>query len=112
MSAPALQLASIADPIVQENFSNLADFYRGDPFSRGEFKFFEFVIPSTNAAISYPYSLIQPHGLGFMPKDVILLHNLNNVAVTWEYSSFTVNTITVTVGAATTLRALIGRFNG
>lgn len=109
---PKLEVKGLADEIAQDNFIALNDFFAKDPFSRSEFKFFEFVVPTNNVAVSYPYTLVQPHSLGFMPRDVILLHNRNNVTVTWNFNDFTATTISVTVSGATTIRALIGRYNG
>lgn len=109
---PKLEAKGIKDGVVQDNFVSLKDFYAADPFSRGEFKFFEFVIPTNNVTLTYPYTLIQPHNLGFLPRDVIQLHNRNNVTVTWLFNDFTDTILKVQVSGATTLRALIGRYNG
>lgn len=109
---PKLETKNIVDGVVQDNFIALKDFYATDPFSRGAFKFFEFTIPAVGAAVSYPLTLVQPHSLGFMPRDVILLHNRENVGVTWNFNAFTDTTLSVTVTGATTLRAMIGRYNG
>lgn len=111
---PFLFSKEIKDEYTQENFVRLVDYFRNDAYTRTRFKFFEFVIPEVTRtpaiALVYPYTAVIPHYLGFLPKDVITLHNLNNVTLTWNYTAFTKNNVSFTVSAATTIRALIGRY--
>lgn len=108
---PFLFTKEIKDQWTQENFLRLADFFAKDGLTLCQFKFFEFVVPEiAGRTTAYPKTSILPHNLGFVPKDIITLHNLNNATLTWNYSAFDATNISFTVSAATTIRALIGRY--
>lgn len=108
---PFLFTKEIKDQFAQENFLRIADYFAADPFTSSHFQFFEFVVPAISGrTTTYPYTSVLPHNLGFQPKDVLLLHNLNNATLTWNYADFTETNISFTVSAATTIRALIGRY--
>jgi hypothetical protein len=104
MKFPFLFTKEIADPFVQGNFSRLSAFFKADPITKCELSFFE--ITETGAVTDKDF----PHNLGYEPKDIILLHNLNNVALTWVYTAFNATNIRYTLGGATTLRFLLGRY--
>lgn len=101
---PFLFTKEITDQWTQENFLRVQDFFKAFPFIKGEFKFFEIV--ETAAVTNHEF----PHNLGFQPKDVILLSNLENVALTWSYKDFTTDKIKYTLGGPTTLRFFLGRY--
>jgi len=103
MTFPVLLRKEIEDPYVQENFKRLMDYGNANPLDRGNFKFFSIEIP--NAVSNFRYR----HGLGFVPLDVIIMHNYNNVAVTLNYSKFDSNELDITAAGATTIRCLVGR---
>jgi hypothetical protein len=104
MPFPKLFVKEIKDEFVQENFKRVEDYYRKDPLDRSNFEFLEVNIPSAVTASAFP------HFLGYMPKDVILMHNLNNASVTFHYSLFDKTNLYITSSGITTLRMLIGRY--
>lgn len=104
MSFPFLFRKEIKDEYIQENFRRIGEYHDNDPFSRGNFEFLS--IPITAAVTNYKF----PHRLGFQPADVILMQNLNNVTVTFNYTRFDTTNIDITTSGATTLRILVGRY--
>ena len=104
MTFPNLFKREVADEYSQTNFQRVSDFFAADALTRCGFEFISCVVPGavTNAPVV--------HRLGYAPKDVILMHNLNNAAVTFNYGLFDATTIYVTTNAATTLRMLVGRY--
>lgn len=104
MMFPFLFTQEIKDLWVQQNFTRLKNYFASYPFTKSEFTFFEIV--ETGAVTNKDF----PHNLGFEPRDIIMLHNLNNVTHTWVYTEFNSATIRYTLGGATTIRFLLGRY--
>lgn len=104
MSFPKLLRKEIQDEYVQENFKRLMDYGNANPIDRSNFQFFSIEIPEAVSNFKYR------HGLGFTPLDVIITNNKNNVNITFNYSSFDSNEISINASGATTLRCLIGRY--
>lgn len=100
---PFMFTKEVKDAYAQENFLLMADYFKSDPFVQGGFKFFEV----THAAAISNHLFV--HNLGFHPKDLILMHNLTNVSVTFDYANFDANHIKYTLSGPTTLRFLLGR---
>lgn len=100
-----LYTAEIADRFVRDNFRKIQDALRAEPVLKTDLKFFEFDF--TSGAVSQVY---KAHGLGFKPKDVILLSTTNNADVVFHYDNFTVTNIQITTTTACKVRCLIGRF--
>ena len=100
---PTLFRKEIDDEFIQANFQRLMDYFDDHPMIQGDFKFFEIELPSAVANFTYP------HNLGYQPKDLILMHNSQNVTVTFNYLSFDREFISFTTSGATTLRFLLGR---
>lgn len=105
MNFPVLLKKEIEDLYTQENFKRLGEYYLQDALTRCKF---EFLTLTTTGSVTN-FKLV--HKLGYVPKDVILMHNLNNATVTFSYASFDSTSITLTVSAATTLRMLVGRYD-
>lgn len=101
MIFPYLYTKEIVDPKAQDNFKRITNYFKASPIDRCDFKFFEVEASGT---------FLYPHNLAYTPKDVILLHNLNNATVTFNYANFTRTDISITVSAPTTLRFLLGRY--
>ena len=101
---PFLYKREIADEFSKENFLRIQDFFNSDVLNRCEFQFFEFEIAQqvTGQKIA--------HRLKFTPKDVLVLHNSNNVGLTWNWSEFDDKNVSLTTTGATTIRVLIGRY--
>lgn len=105
MNFPVLLKKEIEDLYAQENFKRLGEYFFSDALTKCKFEF----LTVTFTGSSTNFKLV--HKLGYVPKDVILMHNLNNVTVTFSYSSFDENFIVLTVSGATTLRMLVGRYD-
>lgn len=104
MSFPFLLRKEVKDEFSQENFKRIQDYFTGLALDRCNLEFFE--VEYAGAVTAAPH----PHQLKFIPKDVILLHNLTNTSVTFLYDQFDRTNIYITTGAATTLRFLLGRY--
>lgn len=104
MKFPNILTKEIDDTYSQENFKRIGDHFAKDAVTKCGFEF----LTVTFAGSVTNFNLT--HHLGYVPKDVILMHNLNNATVTFTYSAFTSSAIIVTVSAATTLRMLVGRY--
>lgn len=101
---PKVFVNELTDTFIKENFKRIRDYFAQDAISRGAFEFLEILI--TGAVTNFKY----PHSLGYQPKDIILMHNLSNTAVTFNYDKFDATNIDITTGGTTTLRLLVGRY--
>lgn len=105
----------IADRFVRENFSRVERYASSDVFSKGNFTFFELALASDKAT-GYPATKEVTHALGFVPKDVLQLAVTPDTTtgyqtvVTWNFEDFTSTTLSITISAACTVRAFIGRY--
>ena len=104
MTFPTLLRKEVEDPYVQENFKRLMDYGRANPLDRANFQFLSIEIPGSVTNFKFK------HNLGFVPLDVIIMHNSQNVSVTLNYLSFDSNELDITASGATTLRCLVGRY--
>lgn len=100
-----LYIQEVVDERSRDNFIRIQQFFREDPFYKGQFKFFEFTVA---AAGSFDFV----HSLGFQPLDVITtsVRNSDGTVVTWDYDDFTSSIVRVTTDGAATIRAFIGRY--
>ncbi len=104
MSFPRLLRQEIQDLYVQENFKRIMDYGNANPLDRSSFSFLSIEIPG--AVTNFKFK----HNLGFVPLDVIIMHNSNNAAITLNYSKFDSNDLDITASGATQLRCLVGRY--
>lgn len=104
MSFPNLFRKEIEDEFAQENFKRVMDYFTQDAVTRTGFEYL--TLTTTGAVTNYKL----PHKLGYQPKDVILMHNLNNVTVTFNYALFDATNLDITTSGATTIRILVGRY--
>lgn len=100
---PFLLRKEVKDEFAQENFVRIADYFAADGYVQGGFKFLEIVV---DAAVT---GFAAPHFLTYVPKDIVVTQNLNNVTLTWDYASFDATNVYFTTSGATTIRLLIGR---
>lgn len=97
----------ITDKHTRENFVRIRQYVKGDSWGKGRFIFFE----KDLAAKTYPAAVSFLHGLNFQPKDVIPLAITPDTATaTWKYDSFSRDSVYLTISAACTIRAFIGRY--
>lgn len=101
----ALYTAEIADRFIRDNFRKIQEALRAEPILKPDFRFFEFDF--TNGAVT---QTDKSHGLGYLPKDVILLSASNSADVIFHYDDFTKTSVNITTSAACKIRCLIGRF--
>lgn len=96
----------IVDLFTRENFFKLENYFRTDPFRKGNFKFMEIVSPGVWA------SKAVAHNLKFTPKDIIPLSvaSPDGVTVTWHYDDFTSDNLYISTSGACTIRAYVGRY--
>lgn len=102
-------IAEILDRFTQENFRKLDDYIRGDPFRKGQFRFYERYLSAGTAA--YPATVSFTHQQATPVKDVIMLSvSPDTVTVTPKYDSFSRTHVSFEVSAACTIRAYVGRY--
>ena len=104
ISLPEFILKDIEDPYVRENFKRLVLFLQKFPFFRGEWAFLEKTITGTVTNLNIA------HGLGFKPLDIILTSTTGVGVVTFNYSSFTDTTISVTTTNSCVIRFFAGSY--
>lgn len=101
---PFLYRKEIEDEFAQDNFVRIQDYFRNQALDRCEFSFYR--IPITAAVTSYKY----PHGLTFVPQDIVVTQNSTNAVVTFNWSEFDSKFISITTDGPTNLRLLMGRY--
>jgi hypothetical protein len=101
---PFLLRKEVEDQFAQENFLRIQDYFKSQAVDRCSFEFLEIPVVDTVTGLAFQ------HRLGFVPKDIITLHNSTNATVTWQYLQFTSTNLILDVSAATTLRILAGRY--
>ena len=99
--------SEIKDEYSRENFLKIQDYLARDAFRN--FRFFKIVFP---AGFSYPLVKTVGHGLGFIPRDIVVLSIVKDdgATITWYPDEFTRETIKLQASAACTVRALIGKY--
>lgn len=88
---------------MRDNFRRLLEHLRSDPVMSCAFEFYEWDL----AAGSYPATLTVTHRLGYVPRDVVVTSTIGGTA-TFNMDQFTRTTVSVTVSAATVVRAFLG----
>lgn len=101
---PEFILKDLDNEYVRENFKRLNLFFQNESILKGSFKFFSL---SFNGAVTN--ELIQ-HGLGFKPLDVIQTSVTGPGAITFNFSAFTKDAVSVTTTGACAVRAFIGAY--
>lgn len=101
-----LFLNEIKDRYIRENFQKLSDLLANQPFlsEKSKWTFFQY----TFAAAVTNFTI--PHGLKFIPKDVVQLSATDGMVVTWNFSEFDRTNINVTTDGPGTVRAVIGYY--
>lgn len=97
------------DGDVRENFVRVKDKLESESLLRGQWKFIDTSFSSNVTATPIP------HGLKFVPLDVIQVHLSGTGALTWVYASFDETNIYVTTSGTSAsnplrVRAFIGRY--
>lgn len=97
-----LRLTNIQDDATRGALESLRDSLNAQELLIGDFKFYTL---STAGAVT---GLQFTHNLGFIPQDVIVTR-LTGGTVTWNYDSFTKDTVSLTTSGAVNIRFLLGR---
>jgi len=95
-------LEQITDEHVRQSLEYLRDFITSESVLKGEFKHFEITFNGSETKVF-------PHGLGFLPKDVIQTSLVGTSTITYNYSAFTKDNISITSTAACVIRFFVGR---
>lgn len=101
-----LNLETITDPVIRDNFKKLQEEFYSNPFMNGNMKHFELTL--TQAETNYAFK----HNLGYKPKDVLITFVEDASAVTVDYDLTNKDFIYFTFPAATTIRFFAGRVAG
>lgn len=97
----------VVDGFIKENFQRLNDYFQKDPWRKGSWRF----VTKTLTAGTYPATLTFPHGFPFIPKDVLPLSvSPQTATATWNTDDFDRTNLSVTISAALTVRAYVGRY--
>lgn len=94
----------VSDPYARENFFRLKRDLEKQSILDGDFKFFELELE--DGFTSYQFT----HNLGFIPKDIIVLHISGDQNLYFEYDSFTSNFLYITNNGPCRVRFLAGLF--
>lgn len=94
----------IKDQYTRETFKRLQDFLENFQLFKGNFKFFEF--PFDKAVTDQ----IVPHGLKFIPTDIIETSQKGPGVLTWDFDKFDRDNLVVTTTGACTVRAFVGAY--
>ena len=97
---------NIVDQLVRDTFRRVSDFINGQDLLKCDFKFRTYTF---DAAVT---NLRIPHGLGTIPRDVIVTSVTNDETVTFHYSDFDASEIEVTATGACVVRYFIGTYVG
>lgn len=97
-------LDTIKDDQVVEFAQRIKDIFRMQIILDASWKFYE--ITFSAAVDNFKY----PHGLKFIPKDVLQTYISTDAAVIWNYNEFDRVNLDITVSAPCTVRAFIGRY--
>lgn len=89
---------------MQDNMQRLQNFFNSDPLVNGQFKFFQssFTQDLTDFKI--------PHGLNFIPKDVIQTSKVGTGTIVFNYALFDRTNISVTTSGTLATDALVVRY--
>ncbi len=95
----------VKDDYVRENFTRIQNYFNDDTISKGQWKHFdlEFTTAVTNRLV--------PHRLPYKPLDLIQTFKTGAGNITFNYSAFSDENISITTTGACRVRFFLGRFN-
>jgi hypothetical protein len=100
---PVLTVKEIADPVVQQNFNNLAQYFQTQNQLLG-FRFFDLTFTKATA------NFLVSHGFNYIPQDVITTKITGSGTVSFNYGLFDTTNINITVTGACRVRFLVGTY--
>jgi hypothetical protein len=103
VSTVDLILKDIKDPHIRENFARLARFLNGQVLFDGDFQLFDITVPTAN--INYEI----PHGLTFIPEDIVMLAVEGDQNFYFKYQNFTRKSMFAFIAGPARIRFLAGR---
>lgn len=93
----------LKDEPTRELLFRLIQYIERSPLLSFGFEFIEYTFSEAG-------SVQVPHGLGFIPKDIILTSKTGTGNVTFNYESFTKSALSITVTGACAVRFLVGTY--
>lgn len=101
-----LLINQVVDPVARENFVKISEYVGSENLLLGQFKFYEIIFTQaeTNKKI--------PHGLGFLPKDIIQTSRTGVGEINWNFDEFDSTYLDVSTSDACVVRAFIGSYSG
>jgi hypothetical protein len=106
MSKLQLLTSEVEDKYAQENFRQISELVRKNPLVYGDFVVKE--ITFSKAVTDQEY----PHGLTFVPQDVIVLRKTGAGDISIGYAKFTKDNLYFTTTGACQVRLLVGTARG
>lgn len=97
---PQLLTREVQDIHIRENFQKLNEFVRTSLLA--DFSFREWPLKAGKQTVK--------HGLGFVPKDVLVLHVSPAATITWHHEESTTEQLSVTASVACTVRVFLGTY--
>jgi hypothetical protein len=95
-------LEQIVDEFTRQSIQFIRDFIDQENVLKGEFRHMEVTFNGSETRVF-------PHGLGFIPKDIVQTSLVGASTITYNYSAFTKDNISITSTAACVLRFFVGR---
>lgn len=95
----------VQDQVTRENFQRVADFFATENQLLG-FKHYELTFSQAVTDFTHP------HGLKFVPKDVIQTSLIGSGAITFNYAKFNRDTISITTTGPCVVRFYLGTYGG
>lgn len=102
-NSPSLQTSQIADTYIKKNFENLQSYFTANNQLLG-FKFVE--VNLTKATANFTVG----HGLGYIPKDILITQVIGNGQVTFNYGLFDLKNVNITTTDACRVRFFVGTY--
>lgn len=95
----------VTDFGVRENLTQIEEEFNQLMMLPGQWKHFE--ITFLSAVTNFKY----PHGLSFVPKDVIQTSTTGTGVVTWKYANFDRSNLVISTTGPCVVRAFIGTYS-
>ena len=100
-----LRIIEVQDTTARENFRVIQEELINQPILSGNWVFFEIEF---EAAVS---DFLFPHRLKFKPTDIIQTSLTGAGSLTWNYTDFTTENLSITTTDACIVRFLVGRID-
>jgi hypothetical protein len=96
----------IGDKYTRESLQRVENFVNSNPLMAGDFKHLDLVL----AAAVYPATVVYPHGLTYVPNDLIQTYH-EGADLVWNFAQFTKTHLFATIQGSCHVRLFIGRYD-